>query len=153
MSQQQANQSSADEENLESSVVAALYGSAQRILKRYQQQLDTQKQIVKAEWELTLKSLWLALVFIIVFMSVVVVTWFAINATLAYMLYSIATPVWGIGLVIIVMHVLAIFVLLRTIRGLFSEVGFKRTLAAFNEDKTNEQGASETDLSTQHGGE
>jgi hypothetical protein len=132
MSDAQDGQDSATDEDVSSGVVAALYASASRIFARYMQQWDTTKQMLGAEWELTLKSLWLVLVFIIVLMSVVVVTWLGISALLAYGLYLIATPIWGIILAVLALHMLAIFVLIRTIRGLFKEVGFSRSLAVFS---------------------
>jgi cation transport ATPase len=132
VSDAQDEQDSATEEDVSSGVVAALYASVSRIFARYMQQWDTTKQMLGAEWELTLKSLWLALVFIIVLMSVVVVTWLGISALLAYGLYLIATPIWGIILAVMVLHILAIFVLIRTIRGLLKEVGFSRSLAVFD---------------------
>lgn len=135
MSQAQGDQKSAEDEDVGSSVVAALYASASRLFARYRQQWDTTKKMLGAEWELTLKCLWLALVFVIVFMSVVVVTWFGINALLVYALFTIATPVWGIVLVILALHILAIFLLMRTIRGLFKEIGFSRSLAVFKADE------------------
>jgi magnesium-transporting ATPase (P-type) len=132
MSDAQDGQDSATDEDVSSGVVAALYASVLRIFARYMQQWDTTKQMLGAEWELTLKSLWLVLVFIIVLMSVVVVTWLGISALLAYGLFLIATPIWGIILAVMVLHILAIFVLIRTIRGLFKEVGFSRSLAVFS---------------------
>lgn len=152
MSQEQDQQDSAADEDVESSVIAALSASMSRIFARYLQQWDTSKQILNAEWELTLKSLWLALVFIIVFMSVVVVTWLGLNALLAYALFLLATPIWGIVLAILTVHIGAIFVLMHTIRGLFKEVGFSRSLAVFKSTDTDKQAASEAALPVQSGG-
>lgn len=145
MSEQQPDQNAADED-VGSSVVAALYASMSRIFARYRQQWDTTKQMLGVEWELTIKCLWLALVFIIVFMSVVVVLWAGINALLAYALFAIATPVWGIALSILAVHILAIFVLTRTIKGVFSEIGFSRSLAVFKsvEGETQEVSTTQT---------
>lgn len=152
MSQEQAGQKSATDEDVGSSVVAALSASVSRILGRYREQWDTSKQMMGAEWELTLKSLWLALVFIIIFMSVVVVTWLGINALLAYALFLLTTPIWGIILAILVLHTLAIVVLIRTIRGLFKEVGFSRSLAVFSSTDSEQAEAGDTSFPTQSGG-
>lgn len=143
MSEQQPSQKVADED-VGSSVVAALYASVSRIFDRYRQQWDTTKQMLGVEWELTLKCLWLALVFIIVFMSVVVVLWAGINAFLAYLLFTISTPVWGIALAILTMHILAIVVLTRTIKGVFSEIGFSKSLAVFSNSEEESQEANTT---------
>jgi hypothetical protein len=142
MSDAQDGQDSATDEDVSSGVVAALYASVLRIFARYMQQWDTTKQMLGAEWELTLKSLWLVLVFTIVLMSVVVVTWLGISGLLAYGLYLIATPIWGIILAVMVLHILAIFVLIRTIRGLFKEVGFSRSLAVFSSAAADEEDGS-----------
>lgn len=152
MSQDQDGQSSPADEDVNSGMVAALYASVSRILARYSQQWDTTKQMLGAEWELTLKSLWLALVFVIVLMSVVVVTWLGVNALLAYALYTIATPVWGIALAILALNMLVIFVLTRTIRGLFKSIGFGRSLAVFSPSETEQQDADEATMPAQSGG-
>lgn len=152
MGQEQEEQNSATEEDVGIGVVAALSASVSRILGRYREQWDTSKQMLKAEWELTLESLWLALVFVIVFMSVVVVTWLGINALLAYGLFLLAAPIWGIILAIIVLHMLAIVVLIRTIRGLFKEVGFSRSLAVFSSVEPEQTAAGSAPLPTQPGG-
>ena len=152
MGQEQEEQNSAADDDVGSSVVAALSASVSRILGRYREQWDTSKQMLGAEWELTLKSLWLALVFIIVFMSVVVVTWLGINALLAYGLFLLATPIWGIILAILVLHILAIVVLIRTIRGLFKEVGFSRSLAVFRSVDAEPAEAGDAPLPTTPGG-
>lgn len=152
MSQEKDEHNSTADEDVGSSVVAALSASVSRILGRYREQWETSKQMLGAEWELTLKSLWLALVFIIVFMSVVVVTWLGINALLAYGLFLLATPIWGIILAILALHILAIVVLIRTIRGLFKEVGFSRSLAVFSSIDSEQEEAGAATLPTQSGG-
>lgn len=149
MSQEQGEQDSAADEEVGSSAIAALVASVSRIYARYGQQWDTSKQMLNAEWELTLKSLWLALVFTIVFMSVVVVAWLGLNVLLAYALFLMATPIWGIALAILVFNMLAIFVLTRTIRGLFREVGFSRSLALLNGSESKKQHASDAVLPIQ----
>lgn len=152
MSQERGEGNSAADEDVGGGVVAALSASVSRILGRYREQWDTSKQILGAEWELTLKSLWLALVFIIVFMSVVVVAWLGINALLAYAMFLVATPIWGIILAILVLHIVAIVVLIRTIRGLFREVGFSRSLALLSNTESDPAPPSDGTVPTQSGG-
>lgn len=155
MSQEQGEQSGdADADvNVNSSVIAALSASVSRIFALYRQQWNTSKQMLGAEWELTLRGLWLALVLVIVLMSVVVVTWLSINVVLAYALYSIATPLWGIALTIVMMNILMIFILTRTIRGLFKEIGFGRALAVFGRTEADNRDVSADSTPVRSGGE
>lgn len=152
MREDQGDQASSADADAGSSEVAALYASASRIFARYSEQWDTSKQILRTELELTLKSLWLALVFIIIFFSVMVVTWLGVNVLLAYALLMIPTPVWGVALAISVFNLLTILVLTRTILGLFREVGFGRALAIFRSVQAESKVSSDTPMPTQTGG-
>lgn len=152
MSQEQESQSGTADEDVSSSVIAALTATVSRIAGRYREQWDTTKQMLGAEWELTLKCLWLALVFVIVLMSVVVVTWLGINVGLAYALHTLATPIWGIALSILALNILVMFVLTRTIRGLFREIGFGRSLAVFGRSEAEPQELHEAPMPVPPGG-
>ena len=152
MSQDQADQDSATDEVVGSSEVAALYASASRIFVRYKEQWDTSKQILGAELELSLRALWLILVFVIIFFSVMVVTWLGVNVLLGYGLLTIATPIWGIALSILAFNMLTIWVLTRTIRGLVKAIGFSRSLALFSSAKAASSEVSDAAVPTRSGG-
>lgn len=146
MSEPDKNQEGATEQSAGGSVVAALYAMVERIFARYSEQWDTRKKIMHAEWELSVKSLWLAFIFSVIFVSVMIVTWIGINAILAYTLYSFATPIWVIALIFLVLHCVAILFLVRTIRALFAEMGFSRTIAIFRKEKDSENDANEASM-------
>ena len=112
----------------ESGVITALMESAEQILQRYSTQWETSKEMARLEWRITRKSLWFALVVLVIFSGVVLSACIALTVLVAYGLYALGVPIWAIGLALITLHGLALYILVRMMRGLIKRMGFHKTM-------------------------
>ena len=125
--------------NQESGVITALLGSASQILERYATQWETSKDMLRAEWAITRKCIWFAIVVLIVFSGVVLSACLGLTVLASYGLYTLGMPVWGIGLLLAVLHIIAMIMLVQTMRGLIKRMGFKKSSQLFTPSLKGEQ--------------
>lgn len=130
-----ARQETSEQHNQEGGVITALIDSAAQILQRYSTQWDTSKEMLHVEWRITWKSLWFALIALIVFSGVVLSACISLAALVAYGLYAIGAPVWAIGLALIVLHGVMLYTLVLTMRTLIKRMGFNKTFDIFAKTK------------------
>lgn len=112
----------------ESGVITALMESAEQILQRYSTQWETSKEMARLEWRITRKSLWFALVVLVIFSGVILSACIALTVLVAYGLYTLGVPIWATGLALVALHGLALYVLVRMMRGLIKRMGFHKTV-------------------------
>lgn len=115
----------------ENGLLATLLSSAPSLLNRYKTQWAAIQQMLSLEWKLTLKSGLFILVSLMILSCVLLSTWVGFNVLLAYGLLAIDTPVWAVVLAVLFFHLLVLAGLLRAIKLLVAEMGFKQTLSAF----------------------
>lgn len=139
--QEQSEQSRAHE----SSVITALMESAEQILQRYSTQWNTSKEMARLEWRITYRSLWFAIVVLIIFSGVVLSACIALTALVAYGLYLLGVPIWATGLALVTLHGLALYTLVYMMRGLIKRMGFHQTLSILRAPKSAQANTENTD--------
>ena len=119
----------------ESGVITALMASAEQILQRYSTQWETSKEMARLEWRITRKSLWFALVLLVIFSGVILSTCIGLTALVAYGLYALGFPIWATGLTLVILHGVALYTLVVMMRGLIKRMGFHKTMGILRAPK------------------
>ncbi len=111
----------------ESGDITALLDSAKQIWQRYATQWETSRDILRAEWAITRKCIWFAIIVLIVFSGVVLSACLGLTVLASYGLYALGMPVWAIGLTLAIAHGVSMLVLVQTMRGLIKRMGFTKS--------------------------
>lgn len=115
-----------------SSLFDTLLTTAPKLLSRYQNQLVAIRNMFGLELKLALKCGAFILALVLILSCVLLSSWVGLNFLLAYALLAIEAPIWSVVLAVVSFHVLAFAGLLRLIKSLVNEIGFKQSLSAFN---------------------
>ncbi|TQV69684.1 hypothetical protein FKG94_23105 [Exilibacterium tricleocarpae] len=100
----------------------------QDISSQAKNSLASTAQLAQAEWQLSMRALWLVAASTMFLSGLILVVWVSLNAALAYWAYTSDVPVTAIAAGFVVVQLALITWLWTQVQRLLALIGFPRTL-------------------------